>query len=191
MFVFLATVTFFFFYCTSEAEQNEVSTGFSEWFVFDFHLEDYYFLIDHKKKRHTKQQFLWVFDNNVRKPWTHQPRSLSQENRLFKQKGVLCSLYWPVKLTNKECSLISGLRQHKSALLSAPAACRAPKSSLPAQQGESEGLDPARCWCSQINEAPSRVASQGCRAPGRGEAWDQHFDSNIKLWNHIFRFGGN
>lgn len=187
----------FFFYCTFEAEQNEVSTGFSEWFGFDFHLEDYCFFTDNKKKTHKNNCFSGFLTITCASP---RPTSLGaclkytpQENSLFRQKGVLRSLFVLACKTIYliKSSLIAGLRQSKFALLSAPAACHAPKSSLLAKQREPEDPDPARCWCSQIDEAPSRAAPWDGTARCRGKDGTSTFDSNIKLRNHVFRFAGN
>lgn len=188
----------FFFYCTFEAGQNEVSTGFSEWFGFDFHLEDYCFLTDNKKKKRPTnpigslgfcQQHTQALDTlALELVWNTHPGKTASSGKT----GCFgLSLCWPVKLSDKECCLIAGLRQLKSALLSASAAFLAPKSSLPTQQGQLEELDPARCWCSQIKEAPSWAAPRDRRALGQGDGWDRHFDSNMELWNHVFRFAGN
>lgn len=57
-----------------------------------------------------------------------------QKNILLRQKVVPWS--WPVKLSDKDCNSIAHLRQPKTALLSAPAACHAPT-------GEPEDLDAA------------------------------------------------
>lgn len=172
LFVFLATVIFFFIVFLKLSKMKSLQDFLSD-LVLIFIWKIIVSSQTIKKKPHKNNCFPRFLTITCASPrhislgacLKHTP----QENRPFRQRGCFgVSLCWPVKLSDTECSLIAGLRQPKPALLSAPAACHASESSILAQQGELEEPDPARCRCSQINEAPSGAAPWDHAAQGRG-----------------------